>query len=293
MPSSSPARVLSVAYSASTASGGSVAVSSASTTTPLSRAALKAPSKPEELLGVTRMPLAPLATRFWIAVIWPSLSPSYLPASASTSTFRACPCSCALWRILTKNGFVSVFVIRPMRILPPAAAAAGATVGAGAVVGAAAGLGAAVGCAAGAAGGAAVGAAGVGALHAASTSAEAPINAGANEFLTRTSFQHVAAELVVDGDARGHMIRALRGNHSAQRVRGRWVYASRAAARAARPRFGRARRSVGPRSSSAVGRPPTVTIPIEHSETIAQSFRRASVRTPRSACQLFTQPSGR
>ena len=73
-PRSTPACLLLVAKVASTTVSGSVAVSSAITTTPCCLADLMAPSTPPVLLGVMRMPLTPCRTRFSIAVTCPSLS---------------------------------------------------------------------------------------------------------------------------------------------------------------------------------------------------------------------------
>ena len=91
-PSSLPACSLFVAYVAATALAGSVAVSRAMTTTPASWAFLIASSTPPELLGVMRMPLTPCWTRFSMAVTWPALSPSNLPARA----IRLLPSFCGL-----------------------------------------------------------------------------------------------------------------------------------------------------------------------------------------------------
>lgn len=67
---------LSVAYVASTAVAGSVAVSSAITRMPALRARSMASSTPVEEFGVIRIVVAPCCMRFSIARTWPSLSPS-------------------------------------------------------------------------------------------------------------------------------------------------------------------------------------------------------------------------
>ena len=101
-PSSLPACSLFVAYVAATALAGVVAVSRAMTTTPASWAFLIASSTPPELLGVMRMPLTPCWTRFSIAVTWPALSPSNLPASAIRLLPSFSACALADSRSLTK-----------------------------------------------------------------------------------------------------------------------------------------------------------------------------------------------
>ena len=50
---------------------------------------------------------------FSIAVTWLALSPSNLPAAVSSLTPSALAAFCAPSFIFTKNGFVSVLVIRP------------------------------------------------------------------------------------------------------------------------------------------------------------------------------------
>ena len=112
-PISTPAWKLSVAKVASTAFGGSVGVSSATTSMPACLALSISGTMAFESLGVIRMPLAPAEIRFSIAWTWASLSPSSLPANAlqrDALVGRAC---CAPSFILTKNGLVSVLVIRP------------------------------------------------------------------------------------------------------------------------------------------------------------------------------------
>ena len=78
-PISSPAFRLSVANSASTASCGSVGVSSAITITPASRAFLIAGTMAFESAGTSRMTLAPCVVMFSIAVTWLALSVSACP----------------------------------------------------------------------------------------------------------------------------------------------------------------------------------------------------------------------
>src|SRR5688572_17255383 len=65
-------------------------------------------------LGVIRMVLAPAAIMFSMAVTWPALSPSALPAPDSSLAPLALAASAAPSFIFTKNGLVSVLVIRPM-----------------------------------------------------------------------------------------------------------------------------------------------------------------------------------
>ena len=79
-PISWPALKLSVAKSASAAVGGSSGVSSVMTRTPASRAFFTVGTIAVELLGTSRMPLAPAAISCSIAATSPSLSPSNLPA---------------------------------------------------------------------------------------------------------------------------------------------------------------------------------------------------------------------
>src|SRR4051795_5872153 len=118
-PISSPAFMLSVANSALAASCGSVGVSSAMTVTPWPRAFLIAGTMAFESAGVIRMPLAPRVTMFSIAVIWLWTSVSNLPDAVVSWALFAAAAFCAASFILTKNGFVSVFVIRPTWTLSP------------------------------------------------------------------------------------------------------------------------------------------------------------------------------
>src|SRR6266566_6884953 len=113
LPISSPAFMLSVANSASTALCGSVGVSSAMTSTPLSRAFWMAGTMALVSLGVIRMPLTPWATMFSIAVCWVALSVSNLPAAVDSLAPLAAASLDAPSFIFTKNGLVSVFVMRP------------------------------------------------------------------------------------------------------------------------------------------------------------------------------------
>src|SRR5882762_2871728 len=104
-PMSTPALKLSVAKRASVASWGSVGVSRAITSTPALRAFFTAGTMALVSLGV-----------FSMAVTWLALSPSNLPApvmSFAPSFFAA---AWAPSFILTKNGLVSVLVIRPTTI---------------------------------------------------------------------------------------------------------------------------------------------------------------------------------
>ena len=112
-PISTPALKLSVANSASVASCGSVGVSSAITSTPASRAFLMAGTIALVSLGVIRIALAPAVTMFSIAVTWPALSPSNLPAALISLAPLALAAASAPCFIFTKNGLVSVFVMRP------------------------------------------------------------------------------------------------------------------------------------------------------------------------------------
>ena len=109
-----------VANSASTADCGSVAVSSAMTTTPLSRAFWMLGTIALVSLGVMRMPLAPALTMFSRAVTWPALSPSLAPAPVNSLMPSSVALAWAPSFILTKNGLVSVLVMRPTMIWPPA-----------------------------------------------------------------------------------------------------------------------------------------------------------------------------
>jgi hypothetical protein len=85
-PINTPAWKLSVANVASTASGGSVGVSSATTSMPACFALSISGTMAFESLGVIRMPLAPAEIRFSIAWTCDSLSPSDLPANDCSVT---------------------------------------------------------------------------------------------------------------------------------------------------------------------------------------------------------------
>jgi fructokinase len=65
-------------------------------------------------LGVIRMVLAPAAIMFSIAVTWPALSPSVLPAPVSSLAPSFLASAWAPSFIFTKKGLVSVLVIRPI-----------------------------------------------------------------------------------------------------------------------------------------------------------------------------------
>src|SRR3954453_23545882 len=65
------------------------------------------------LEGTSRMHLTPEATMLLIAVTWLALSPSYLPAAVRSLTPSWAAAFWAPAFIFTKNGFVSVLVIRP------------------------------------------------------------------------------------------------------------------------------------------------------------------------------------
>ena len=113
-PISSPALRLSVANSASAASCGSVGVSSAITRTPASRAFLIAGTIALESAGTSRITLAPCVVMFSIAVTWLWLSVSDLPDAVRSLTLFSSAAACAPSFIFTKNGLVSVFVMRPI-----------------------------------------------------------------------------------------------------------------------------------------------------------------------------------
>src|SRR3989344_2363445 len=65
-------------------------------------------------LGVMRMVLAPAAIRFSMAVTWPALSPSVLPAADTSLAPSFLASAVAPSFIFTKKGLVSVLVMRPM-----------------------------------------------------------------------------------------------------------------------------------------------------------------------------------
>ena len=119
---SRPASKLLVAKSASTAFCGSGAVSSAMTNTPFCRALAIEGTMALVSLGVMRMPLAPALIMFSIAVTWPSLSPSLAPAPVSSLAPSLATSAVAPSFILTKNGLVSVLVMRPTVVPSPAKA---------------------------------------------------------------------------------------------------------------------------------------------------------------------------
>ena len=103
-----------MANSASVALAGSVGLSKAMTITPCAWAFLMAGTMALESLGVIKIVLAPAAIMFSMAVTWPALSPSVLPAADSTLAPSFFASACAPSFILTKNGLVSVLVIKPM-----------------------------------------------------------------------------------------------------------------------------------------------------------------------------------
>src|SRR6218665_960525 len=109
-----PALELSVENKASTTSTGSVGLSSAITITPLARAFLIAGTMAWALFGAIRMVLALAATRFSSAVTWPALSPSALAAVATSLAPSFFASATAPSFIFTKEGLVSVLVIRPI-----------------------------------------------------------------------------------------------------------------------------------------------------------------------------------
>src|SRR6266700_3468267 len=118
-PISTPAWKLLVANRASTALCGSVGVSRAITSTPFWRAFSMVGTMALVSLGVIRMPLAPAATMFSMAVTWLALSPSNLPAAVISLAPLAWASFSAPSFILTKKGLVSVLVMRPTMTWPP------------------------------------------------------------------------------------------------------------------------------------------------------------------------------
>ena len=60
------------------------------------------------------MTFAPCVVMFSIAVTWLALSVSVLPEAVRSLTLSFLACACAPSFIFTKNGFVSVLVMRPM-----------------------------------------------------------------------------------------------------------------------------------------------------------------------------------
>ena len=60
------------------------------------------------------MTFAPCVVMFSSAVTWLALSVSVLPEAVSSLTLSFLACACAPSFIFTKNGFVSVLVMRPM-----------------------------------------------------------------------------------------------------------------------------------------------------------------------------------
>src|SRR5258708_4518847 len=113
LPISTPALKLSVAKRASVASCGSVGVSSATTITPAARAFLMLGTIALVALGVIRIAFAPAVIMFSMAVTWLALSPSNLPAAVSSLAPSFDAAASAPCFIFTKNGLVSVLVMRP------------------------------------------------------------------------------------------------------------------------------------------------------------------------------------
>jgi hypothetical protein len=74
-------------------------------------------------LGVMRMVRAPAAIMFSMAVTWPALSPSVLPAPLSSLAPLGLGGGAAPSFIFTKKGLVSVLVMRPITGSPAASAA--------------------------------------------------------------------------------------------------------------------------------------------------------------------------
>src|SRR3954447_19837865 len=103
----------------SAASAGSVSVSSATTSRPARRALSREGTIALESLGVIISPFAPAEIKLSTAATWDSLSPSFLPANDCRSPPSAFALASAPSFIFTKNGFVSVLVIRPTLNAPP------------------------------------------------------------------------------------------------------------------------------------------------------------------------------
>src|SRR6516225_2984464 len=94
--------------------------------TPFSRAFLSAGTIALVSLGTMRIVLAPAATMFSTAVTWLALSVTLLPAAVSSLAPLVLASAAAPSFIATKNGLVSVLVIRPMTISSAALAMAAA-----------------------------------------------------------------------------------------------------------------------------------------------------------------------
>src|SRR6478736_6160208 len=104
----------------SAASAGSVCVSSATTSSPAWRALSSDGTIALESDGVIIRPFAPAEIRLSTAATCDSLSPSFLPAKDCNSPPSSLALASAPSFILTKNGFVSVLVIRPtLNASPP------------------------------------------------------------------------------------------------------------------------------------------------------------------------------
>lgn len=92
----------------------SAGLSRAMNITPSACARLIAGTIALESFGVMRMVLAPPAIMCSIAVTWPALSPSALPAALSSLAPLAPAAAWAPSFIFTKKGLVSVLVISPI-----------------------------------------------------------------------------------------------------------------------------------------------------------------------------------
>ncbi len=103
----------------SAASAGSVCVSSAITSRPAWRALSSEGTIAFESLGVIIRPFAPAEIRLSTAATCDSLSPSFLPAKDCSSAPSVFAWASAPSFIFTKNGFVSVLVIRPTLTASP------------------------------------------------------------------------------------------------------------------------------------------------------------------------------
>src|SRR4051794_26640731 len=97
----------------SAASAGSVCVSSATTSRPAARALSSEGTIAFESFGVIIRPFAPAEIKFSTAATCDSLSPSFLPANDCTAAPSPLAALSAPSFIFTKNGLVSVLVIRP------------------------------------------------------------------------------------------------------------------------------------------------------------------------------------
>ena len=89
-------------------------MSSAITSTPLSRALRSTGTIAFESLATMRIVFAPAAIMFSTAVTWLAWSVTVLPAAVRSFAPRALASAVAPLLIATKNGLVSVFVMSPI-----------------------------------------------------------------------------------------------------------------------------------------------------------------------------------